>query len=83
MASDSRYEKMNSADPKKETASNSGHRALRSIWLSPRRKRFWAILIVLVYTLGGFFLVPALVKHQLVAAVERFVADWEMNLPDR
>ena len=38
-------------------------------WFSPRRKRFWAIVAFLTYTLCGFFLVPVLVKN---AAVDFF-----------
>jgi hypothetical protein len=32
-------------------------------WLDYRRKRFWLLVAVLVYTLAGFFLVPALISH--------------------
>ena len=39
-----------------------------SRWLSPRRKRFWAAGLVLVYTLAGFFAVPALIAHLLIGA---------------
>jgi uncharacterized protein involved in outer membrane biogenesis len=38
-----------------------------SKWIDPKRKRFWAIALVLLYTLGGFFGVPALVKSQIIA----------------
>ncbi len=37
-----------------------------SPWIHPRRKRFWAIVAVLAYTLGGFFGIPAVVKSQLI-----------------
>ena len=36
-------------------------------WFDPKRKRFWAIALVLFYTLAGFFGVPVLVKSQIVA----------------
>jgi hypothetical protein len=36
-------------------------------WLSPRRKRFWALVLLLLYTISGFFLVPMLVKSQFIA----------------
>ena len=38
-------------------------------WLSPRRLRFWAVLAVLTYTLGGFFLAPVLVEKLAVDGV--------------
>ncbi len=39
-------------------------------WISPRRKRFWLWVVVLVYTLAGFFLVPWIAQRQIVAAIE-------------
>ncbi len=39
-------------------------------WWSPRRKRFWVVALLLVYTLGGFFLVPWIVKRELPAFIE-------------
>ena len=38
-------------------------------WLSPRRKRFWAVIALLVYTLGGFFAVPLAVEKLVTGAV--------------
>lgn len=35
-------------------------------WVSWRRKRFWALMAVLAYTFGGFFLAPWLVERTLV-----------------
>ena len=35
-------------------------------WLDYRRKRFWLLVAVLVYTLAGFFLVPAVISHYTV-----------------
>ncbi len=32
-------------------------------WLSPRHIRFWLVLLVLVYTLAGFFLVPLVLQN--------------------
>ena len=43
--------------------------SLIASWLSYRRKRFWAWVAVLLYTLGGFFLVPVLVEHFTVKAI--------------
>lgn len=39
---------------------------LREKWLNPRRKRFWAVVLILFYTFFGFFAVPALVKQTVV-----------------
>ena len=44
--------------------------AFRDVWLNPRRKRFWAVILVLAYTLFGFFAVPLLVKNGIRSVVE-------------
>ncbi|MDT8321083.1 MAG: DUF748 domain-containing protein [Xanthomonadales bacterium] len=43
--------------------------ALKHDWLNPRRKRFWALVALLVYTLIGFFLIPVLVESSLTGFV--------------
>jgi len=58
------------SDPGSSSRSSSG---LKN-WISPRRKRFWLILLVLVYTLSGFFLAPWLIERiatQKVAELDR------------
>ncbi|MDX1380281.1 MAG: DUF748 domain-containing protein, partial [Xanthomonadales bacterium] len=50
-------------------SSESGFARLRDRWLSPRRKRFWAIVLILVYTLFGFFAVPPLLKSATIDAL--------------
>jgi hypothetical protein len=35
-------------------------------WLDPHRKRFWAAIVVVLYTLAGFFLAPVLLKSLIV-----------------
>ncbi len=40
-------------------------------WLSWRRKRFWALVLLLIYTLAGFFLTPWLIERQLRKTVEQ------------
>ena len=35
---------------------------IRERWLNLRRKRFWAIMAVLFYTLYGFFATPLIVE---------------------
>jgi len=42
---------------------------LKNAWLSPRRFRFWAVVALVVYTLGGFFLAPVLVSKLAVDGV--------------
>jgi len=48
------------------TASNSVVDVIKNRWLNIRRKRFWAIVVVLLYTVIGFFLVPYLIKSTLL-----------------
>ena len=43
--------------------------AFKNDWLNPRRKRFWALVALLVYTLVGFFLLPVLVENSLTGFV--------------
>lgn len=56
-----------SAAEKRET----GRLGPLAAWTSPRRKRFWLILLVAGYTLFGFFLAPWLARPQL----ERLIGD--------
>jgi hypothetical protein len=51
------------------TPSERSPRSLAWHWLNPRHTRFWLIALLLLYTLGGFFAVPALVKRLAVAAI--------------
>ena len=57
---------------------------LPGAWISLRHKRFWALVVLLVYTLSGFFLLPWIVKRQVVASVgatlERPVALDELRI---
>ena len=39
-------------------------------WWSPRRKRFWVLVFLLLFTLGGFLLAPWVVKRELVAWIK-------------
>ncbi|WP_341939049.1 DUF748 domain-containing protein [Marinimicrobium sp. C2-29] len=43
---------------------------LRTQWLSPRRIRFWILLLILLYTLLGFFAVPWIVQYLAVNTAE-------------
>lgn len=40
-------------------------------WLDPKGFRLWAIVLLLAYTLAGFFLAPYLVKRMLPSVVEK------------
>jgi hypothetical protein len=51
----------------------------RSPWLDPRRFRFWAVVSVVLYTLGGFFLAPWVVGKLAVDGV-RDTMDRELEL---
>lgn len=42
---------------------------LRTRWVSPRRVRFWLLVLVVVYTLLGFFVVPWVVQYIAVNTV--------------
>jgi len=45
---------------------NSVSELIKTRWLNPRRKRFWAIVMVLLYTLLGFFAAPLIIKNTVV-----------------
>lgn len=61
---------MTTNDPTpKDTGQPSGQ-TLKSKWLSPRRKRFWAIVTFLLYTLFGFLVVPRLVHNNVIALLQ-------------
>ena len=55
---------------KTDTGASAERSYLRSHWLNHRRKRFWAIAAVILYTLAGFFLVPVLVEHFTVKTIK-------------
>jgi uncharacterized protein involved in outer membrane biogenesis len=40
-------------------------------WLDYRCKRFWALLLVLLYALTGFFLLPPMLKDRIVATAQQ------------
>ena len=42
-------------------------------WYSPRKKRFWALVLVASYTLAGFFLVPWALKKELPGLAQQFL----------
>ena len=62
------FTKMNAKLEKKPTSESTG--AFREVWLNPRRKRLWAAVAVLLYTLTGFFLVPHLVKNSITSFIQ-------------
>jgi len=67
-------------DSNKHKASEGQHPpgdTFRQQWLNPGRKRFWAIVGVLFYTLMGFFVVPAVVKNSIIKA--GYSLGWQMS----
>ncbi len=40
-------------------------------WLDYRRKRFWAVAVLLAYGLAGFFVVPPILRGQVVSALSK------------
>lgn len=42
-------------------------------WINPRRKRFWALSLLLLYTLAGFFIVPWVARQQIIDQVGELV----------
>lgn len=60
---------------KPNSHSEDGHDSLqtrlaRSQWVNPRGFRFWTVVIILLYTVTGFLLIPYLVKDGLIGFVE-------------
>ena len=53
------------ADPGKSAGKGHGNP-----WLSPRRKRFWIIAVVLLYTLLGFFAAPAIINNSIIKLLQ-------------
>ncbi|MCW8924660.1 MAG: DUF748 domain-containing protein [Xanthomonadales bacterium] len=56
-----------------KAAPDTGHSSRKTIknhWLSPRRKRFWIILLILLYTLLGFFAAPTLIRNSVTALLQ-------------
>ena len=56
-------------DPSQTTARNDSS-TLRQLWLNYRRKRFWAVVGLVLYACSGFFLAPVLVKHLALKNIE-------------
>ena len=52
------------------TEASSAHPSARR-WLDYRRKRFWAVVLVLIYVLGGFFAAPPILRGQLVSSLQK------------
>jgi len=53
----------------RQTSSDTGNSIIELIktrWLNPRKKRFWTIVIVLLYTLLGFFAAPLIIRNSIV-----------------
>lgn len=76
---------MNAPEPENRNNEISLTTAVRKKWLNFRRKRFWLIVVVLLYTLLGFFLVPVLVENSIIGTArdnlgrEASVSEVEFN----
>jgi hypothetical protein len=42
-------------------------------WLNPRNARFWLVILLVVYTLAGFFLLPWVIKRELPGFAQSLV----------
>lgn len=56
---------MSSEKSASNTSTPSDSKNFKDQWLNPKRKRFWAVVFLLTYTLCGFLLVPLLVEKQI------------------
>ena len=50
--------------------SHSIGRLIKTRWLNPRRKRFWAMVVVLLYTLLGFFAAPLVLRNSVIELLQ-------------
>ncbi|WP_040844575.1 DUF748 domain-containing protein, partial [Nitrospirillum viridazoti] len=41
------------------------------LWWNVRRKRFWAVLLMALYTLGGFFVAPPVLRREIVDVAQK------------
>jgi hypothetical protein len=44
---------------------------LRTGWASPRRVRFWLLVLIILYTLLGFFALPWIIQYLAVNSAEK------------
>jgi len=56
---------VDSENPDTQTERKSGWRT----WTNPRRKRFWATVLVILYTVSGFLLVPVAVESLTIGTL--------------
>jgi hypothetical protein len=60
---------MNQAASTSQPPQSASGNSLRTGWFSPRRKRFWAWVLLLLYTVIGFFALPPLLESLAVSAL--------------
>jgi hypothetical protein len=58
---------MTPTDQAPAAAAQSTGKVFKNRWLNPRRKRFWAIVVILLYTLLGFFAAPPMIEHTIIS----------------
>lgn len=56
-------------NPDPASSMSLGH-IIQTRWLHPRRKRFWVIVVVLLYTLLGLFAAPPLIRSNIIQLLE-------------
>ncbi len=60
--------------PNNEQAATDGGQSIGQViktrWLNFRRKPFWAIVVVLLYTLLGFFAAPLMIKNSVIGLLQ-------------
>ena len=61
---------MTTADQAPTETKNSLGQIIKTRWLSPRRKRFWVMIVVVVYTLLGFFAAPMIIRNNLTTLLQ-------------
>jgi hypothetical protein len=59
---------VNASETQQQTTGTSRGSSIRDKWLNPRRKRFWAIVAILIYSLSGYYLAPILVEKSIINA---------------
>ena len=57
---------MNASNPPSNNSRSSLKQILKTRWFNFRRKRFWVLTALLLYTLLGFFLAPLIVKNGII-----------------
>lgn len=60
---------MTATDQADSSISATNSDEVKTPWLNPRRKRFWGIIAVMLYTLLGFLIVPLIIKDSITGFI--------------